>query len=75
MWIGSRNGMSIVYPDNTGYFLTMKEGKNDFSNCDIRNICQDRQGNIWVSTDNEGIIRISGKSREHQFAEIQAIQP
>ena len=63
MWIGSRNGMSIVYPDNTGYFLTMKEGKNDFSNCDIRNICQDRQGNIWVSTDNEGIIRISGNPK------------
>ena len=63
MWIGSRNGMSIVFPDNTGYFLTMKEGKNDFSNCDIRNICQDRQGNIWVSTDNEGIIRISGNSK------------
>ena len=63
MWIGSRNCMSIVYPDNTGYFLTMKEGKNDFSSCDIRNICQDRQGNIWVSTDNEGIIRISGNTR------------
>lgn len=63
MWIGSRNGMSIVYPDNTGYFLTMKEGKNNFSSCDIRNICQDRQGNIWVSTDNEGIIRISGNTR------------
>lgn len=63
MWIGSRNGMSIVYPDNTGYFLTMKEGKNDFSSCDIRNICQDRQGNIWVSTDNEGIIRISGNPK------------
>lgn len=55
--------MSIVYPDNTGYFLTMKEDKNDFSSCDIRNICQDRQGNIWVSTDNEGIIRISGNTR------------
>ena len=63
MWIGSRNGMSIVYPDNTGYFLTMKEDKKDFSSCDIRNICQDRQGNIWVSTDNEGIIRISGNTR------------
>ena len=63
MWIGSRNGMSIVYPDNTGYFLTMKEGKNDFSSCDIRNICQDRQGYIWVSTDNEGIIRISGNPK------------
>ena len=63
MWIGSRNGMSIVYPDNTGYFLTMKEGKKDFSSCDIRNICQDKQGNIWVSTNNEGIIRISGNPK------------
>lgn len=63
MWIGSRNGMGIVYPDNTGYFLTMKEGKKDLSSCDIRNICQDSHGYIWVSTDNEGIIRISGNPK------------
>lgn len=64
MWIGSRNGMGIVYPDNTGYFLTMKEGKKDLSSCDIRNICQDSHGYIWVSTDNEGIIRISGNPKD-----------
>lgn len=64
MWIGSRNGMGIVYPDNTGYFLTMKEGKKDLSSCDIRNICQDSYGYIWVSTDNEGIIRISGNPKD-----------
>ena len=75
MWIGSRNGMSIVYPDNTGYFLTMKEGKNDFSNCDIRNICQDRQGNIWVSTDNEGIIRISGNPKNIRSLKYKQYSP
>ena len=64
MWIGSRSGMSIVYPDNQGYYLTMKEGKKDFSNCDIRHINQDKQGNIWVATDNEGIIRISGNPKK-----------
>lgn len=75
MWIGSRNGISIVYPDNTGYFLTMKEGKNDFSNCDIRNICQDRQGNIWVSTDNEGIIRISGNPKNIRSLKYKQYSP
>ncbi len=75
MWIGSRNGMSIVYPDNTGYFLTMKEGKNDFSNCDIRNICQDKQGNIWVSTDNEGIIRISGNPKNIRSLKYKQYSP
>lgn len=63
MWIGSRSGMSIVYPDNQGCYLTMKDEKMDFSNCDIRHINQDKKGNIWVATDNEGVIRISGNPR------------
>lgn len=75
MWIGSRNGMSIVNPDNTGYFLTMKEGKKDFSSCDIRNICQDRLGNIWVSTDNEGIIRISGNPKNIRSLKYKQYSP
>ena len=64
MWIGARNGMSIVYPNNQGHYLTMKEKNTDFSNCDIRHINQDKQGNIWVATDNEGIIRISGNPKK-----------
>ena len=68
LWIGHRSGLSIVYPNNKGTILTMKEGKNDFSNCDVRNIYQDQQGALWVATDNEGIIRITGSaSRPHSF--------
>ena len=63
MWIGSRSGMGIVFPDNRGLTLTMKKGKKNFSKCDIRHINQDRQGNIWLATDNEGIIRISGNPK------------
>ena len=60
MWIGQRNGLSIVYSNNQGTAITMKEGKKDFTSCDIRHISQDKEGNIWLATDNEGIIRISG---------------
>ena len=60
MWIGQRNGLSVVYPNNKGTALTMKDGNRDFSFCYVRHITQDHKGNIWISTDNEGIIRISG---------------
>lgn len=63
LWIGSRNGLSIVYPNNQGHFIYMEEGTHDFSFCDIRHISQDKQGHIWLSTDNEGIIRISGNPK------------
>ena len=64
MWIGSRNGMSIVYPNDEGIYLTMRKGNEDLTHCDIRHICQDRQGRIWVATDNEGIICISGNTHD-----------
>ena len=63
MWIGQRNGLSIVYPNNQGTAITMKEGKKDLTSCDIRHISQDKEENIWLATDNEGIIRISGNAR------------
>ena len=63
LWIGTRNGLSIVYPDNKGYFIDMVEGNHDFTSCDIRHISQDKHRHIWLSTDNEGIIRISGNPK------------
>lgn len=64
MWIGQRTGLSIVYPDNTGTALTLRDAKYDFSSCDVHHITQDKAGNIWLATDNEGIIRISGDARK-----------
>lgn len=60
MWIGQRSGISIVYPDNTGIKLNIKCNGNNLSDCEVQGICSDSKGNIWISTENEGIIRISG---------------
>ncbi|MCO6025599.1 response regulator [Prevotella cerevisiae] len=74
MWIGTRSDISIVYPNNKGIRLLPHEGNSQFSKCDVRNITQDSQGNIWLATDNEGIIRISGnpytpnRLRYHQYS-------
>lgn len=75
MWIGQRNGLSIIAPDNQGHRITMKEGKKNFSSCDIRHISQDKKGNIWLATDNEGIIRISGNARNTKSLKFKQYNP
>ena len=74
-WIGQRSGLSVLYPDNQGVILTMKEGNNNFSTCDIRSISQDREGNVWLATDNEGIIRISGNPRNVKSLRYKQYNP
>ena len=75
MWIGQRNGLSIVTPNNQGHRITMKEGKKNLTSCDIRHISQDKQGNIWLATDNEGIIRISGNARNPKSLKYKQYNP
>ena len=75
LWIGQRNGLSIVTPDNQSHLITMKEGKKDLSSCDIRHISQDKKGNIWLATDNEGIIRISGNARNPKSLKYKQYNP
>lgn len=58
MWIGQRSALSIVYPNGKGTILKIQEKGKDFSFVDVRNIIEDHHGDMWVSTDNEGIIRI-----------------
>ncbi len=76
MWIGQRSGLSIVYPNDKGIILkNMKDGDDDFTLCDIRHISQDKQGNIWLATDNEGIIRISGNPRQPKSLKYKQYNP
>ena len=75
LWIGQRNGLSIVTPDNQSHLITMKDGKRDLTSCDIRHISQDKKGNIWLATDNEGIIRISGNARNPKSLKYKHYNP
>ena len=75
LWIGHRNGLSVVYPNNKGAILSLREGKKNFSNCDVRSIYQDSKGNIWLSTDNEGIICISGSDKYLKSLKFKQYNP
>lgn len=65
MWVGTRGGLNVISRDDRKEIIRMKHGNDDFSNCDVRGICEDRKGNIWIATGNEGIIKIAGNLNLH----------
>lgn len=62
MWIGQGSGVSLFYPDNRCVALRMMEHGKDLTNCCPQQIIEDHHGTVWVSSDNEGIIRITGNA-------------
>lgn len=77
MWIGQSSGVSIFYPDNRCMALKMKEQHRNLTNCCPQQIIEDHLGTVWVSSDNEGIIRITGDAfhpsslRFHQYCKVK----
>ncbi len=70
MWIGQRSGISVVSPDGKGNLLRPKVNGQPLKECDVRGIMEDKKGNIWLATDNNGIICISnthGACRQFQY--------
>lgn len=65
MWIGARSGLSVANVDGSGKWMMMQADGRDFSHCDVRGISEDHEGNIWVATENEGIIKVEPKAFRH----------
>ena len=60
LWFGTHKGI-VIYKD--GNFITY-EGAKSIMTSTINKLFEDREGNIWVTTDSEGIGKISpGKFR------------
>lgn len=75
LWIGQHSGLSMVLPDGRGFQVTLRQGNRDLSNCDIRGISEDRQGNIWLATDNEGIICVVKPDGRHARMAVRQYAP
>ncbi len=74
IWIGQDDGVAVVFPDGKGRRLKMGEAGRDFSHCDVQTIKEDHQHRLWISTENAGIVCVSGDARRpqslrfHQYA-------
>ncbi len=63
VWIGQASQVSVATSKKQGRRLTMSEGSDDFSNCDVRSLVEDSKGRMWIATENRGIIRVTGDAR------------
>lgn len=74
MLIGQNNGIGIAFSETKGQMLKMNEAGREFSNCHVLSISEDHQHRIWVATEGQGIIRITGNTgnpnslQYHQYA-------
>ena len=60
IWFGTQKGI-VIFKD--GQYTTY-EGNKSIMNCTINKLFEDREGNMWVTTDSEGLGKISlGKFR------------
>ena len=60
IWFGTQKGI-VIFKDGN---YTTYEGNKSIMNCTINKLFEDREGNMWVTTDSEGLGKISlGKFR------------
>lgn len=66
MWLGQRMGVSVITPDGRGRHLDVKNDSLDMTGYFMVNdITEDHDGNIWISSSNGGIVRISHGHYKH----------
>lgn len=56
--IGTKHGIGVMAPN--GSITKMSAGEKVLNDCDVRHIDESADGTLWISTENEGIIRIKG---------------
>lgn len=56
--IGTKHGIGVMAPN--GSITKMSAGEKVLNDCDVRHIDESADGTLWISTENEGIIRING---------------
>lgn len=56
LWFGNQKGL-VVY--NRGRFSIYQDNSSPVLNDSINKILEDREGNVWIATDNSGIKKIS----------------
>lgn len=58
--VGLDNGLGIALSETKGRMLKLSEDGRDFSNVAVQSLMEDSLHRIWIATESEGIIRLSG---------------
>lgn len=79
--VGQNAGLGIAFSETKGSILKMTEDGRDFSNCHVLSITEDKKNRLWIATEEQGIIRITGNPSNtktlvyHQYAPVAGNYP
>lgn len=79
--IGQNSGLSIAFSETNGSLLKMTENGRDFSNCHVLSISEDHKNRLWIATEEQGIICLTGNMSNpksfvyHQYAPVAGNYP
>jgi ligand-binding sensor domain-containing protein/signal transduction histidine kinase/DNA-binding response OmpR family regulator len=59
IWVGTRNGVYQLKQDSLFESVTLRMGKPDIVNKEIRDIEEDKDGKIWIATEGSGLFSVS----------------
>jgi ligand-binding sensor domain-containing protein/AraC-like DNA-binding protein len=74
MLVGQTNGLGIALSEEKGRMLSLTEDGRDFSRCNVQAVFEDHGHRLWIATEGEGIICITGRLDQpksyscHQYA-------
>lgn len=58
MWVGGWNGLSAVFPDNTGFNIALNQYFRSIYRGRVVSMTEDHLGRIWVCVQDNGLLRI-----------------
>ena len=76
LWVGTESGILNRFEKKTNTFQRIAlplEGAKGFNNFEIKVITEDRDGNIWAGTRNNGLFRIQWKEGPDERTQIKQI--
>jgi ligand-binding sensor domain-containing protein/AraC-like DNA-binding protein len=74
--VGLSNGLGLALSGSKGRMLKLSEGGRDFSSAAIQSLTEDSHHRLWIATEGEGIICITGNPCEpgaftcHQYKPV-----
>lgn len=59
-WLGTYNGLGVRYQDGREYCIGQMPGTHELLSKEITSIVEDNDGSLWLATNNNGIIHVTG---------------
>ena len=59
-WVGSYTGLGVRYADGREFRISQLAGADELLKKEITSITSDKDGYLWLATNNNGIVRVTG---------------